>query len=169
MPMRPRFTRTTLLALMAAAAWAGAPVADANATTGGVESAPSPAGAALPRTSHKGSLATWFGPGFYGQRTACGQVLTPAVVGVANRTLRCGTLVKMSYHGRRVIVPVIDRGPYAHNGAAWDLTTGAAQALGIEDTVRIGTRVVGTAPNTPSLGLPPGSTPVAIAGGAAAL
>ena len=49
--------------------------------------------------------------------------------------------------------PVVDRGPYA-NGADWDLTAGAAQALGIEETVRIATRVVGAVPNTPTLGLP---------------
>src|SRR5437588_2379378 len=164
--MRPTSTRTSLLAVMAAALTL-APAAGALAATGGVESAP-PVTAA-PRISHRASLATWFGPGFYGQRTACGQVLTPAVVGVAHRSLPCGTLVKMSYHGRGLIVPVIDRGPYAHNGAAWDLTSGAAQALGILDTVRIATRVIGIVPNTPSLGLPPGSPPVAIAGGAAAL
>ena len=164
--MRSTSTRTSLLAVIAAA-WAVVPAAGALAATGGVESAPRQA--AAPRTSHKASLATWFGPGFYGQRTACGQVLTPAVVGVAHRTLPCGTLVKMSYRGHRLIVPVIDRGPYARNGAAWDLTSGAAQALGIVDTVRVATRVVGIAPNTPSLGLPPGSPPVAIAGGAVAL
>ena len=48
---------------------------------------------------HKTAIATWFGPGFYGQTTACGQILTPEIVGVANRTLPCGTLVKVSYRG----------------------------------------------------------------------
>ena len=162
--MRSTSTRTSLLAVMAAALTL-APAAGALAATGGVESGLVTVG---PRISHRASLATWFGPGFYGRRTACGQVLTPAVVGVAHRSLPCGTLVKMSYRGRQLIVPVIDRGPYAHNGAAWDLTSGAAQALGILDTVRVATRVVGIAPNTPSLGLPPGSPPVAIAGGAVA-
>ena len=103
------------------------------------------------------ALATWFGPGFYGQTTACGQTLTPAVVGVANRTLPCGTLVKFGYKGHTATVPVIDRGPYAHNGAQWDLTTGAAAALGMADTARLHTRVVGSVPNTPTLGLPPGA------------
>ncbi len=84
-------------------------------------------------------IATWFGPGFYGQKTACGQTLTPATVGVANRKLPCGTLVKVTYHGQRLTLPVVDRGPYA-NDADWDLTAAAAQALGIEETVRIGTR-----------------------------
>src|SRR2546421_416358 len=115
--MRSTSTRTSLLAVMAAALTL-APAAGALAATGGVQSAPAVTSA--PRISHRASLATWFGPGFYGQRTACGQVLTPAVVGVAHRSLPCGTLVKMSYHGRGLIVPVIDRGPYAHNGAAWE-------------------------------------------------
>jgi rare lipoprotein A (peptidoglycan hydrolase) len=55
---------------------------------------------------------------------------------------------------------VIDRGPYA-NHAAWDLTTGAARALGLLDTARIATRVVGSARNTPALGLPPAPPPLA--------
>jgi hypothetical protein len=62
---------------------------------------------------------------------------------------------------------VIDRGPYA-NGADWDLTAEAARALGIEDTVRIGARVVGSVPNSPTLGLPPGAPAAALAGGASA-
>jgi rare lipoprotein A (peptidoglycan hydrolase) len=90
-------------------------------------------------------------------------------VGVANRTLPCGTLINVSYSGRALIVPVLDRGPYSHIGADWDLTAGAASALGITETVRIHTRVVGSAPNTPTLGLPtgvPSSSP--LAGGAVA-
>jgi rare lipoprotein A (peptidoglycan hydrolase) len=51
-------------------------------------------------------------------------------------------------------VPVIDRGPYAKNGAIWDLTAGAAYALTINDTVRIKTKIVGRAANTPDLGAP---------------
>jgi rare lipoprotein A (peptidoglycan hydrolase) len=87
---------------------------------------------------------------------------------VANRKLPCGTLVKVSYRGHLLVVPVIDRGPYSHIGADWDLTAEAARTLGVEDTVRIGTRIVGSAPNAPTLGLPPGSATVAVAGGAAA-
>jgi rare lipoprotein A (peptidoglycan hydrolase) len=92
------------------------------------------------------------------------------VIGVANRTLPCGTLVKVSYAGHALTVPVLDRGPYSHIGADWDLTAGAASALGISETVRIGTRVVGSAPNTPTLGLSPGSEipAPAVAGGAVA-
>jgi rare lipoprotein A (peptidoglycan hydrolase) len=110
--------------------------------------------AARSATVHS-AIATWYGPGFFGHETACGQTLTPAVVGVANRTLPCGTLVKFSYDGHSKIVPVLDRGPYAHNGASWDLTAGAAAALDITETVRISALVVGSVPNSPTLGSPP--------------
>jgi rare lipoprotein A (peptidoglycan hydrolase) len=90
------------------------------------------------------------------------------VVGVANRTLPCGTLVKISYAGHVLTVPVLDRGPYSHIGADWDLTAGAAEALGVTETVRIGTRVVGNEPNTPTLGLPPASASSVLAGGSIA-
>lgn len=100
------------------------------------------------------TLATWFGPGFYGNKTACGQTLTPALVGVASRTLACGTLVRIGYRGHSLTVPVLDRGPYGHNGASWDLTAGAARALGILETVRITTAIVGSVPNGPLLGVP---------------
>jgi rare lipoprotein A len=148
--MRNPFSKTYLLALLAFTACVVGPTAEAFAETGGVSSAPVTA-------TNKVALATWFGPGFYGQRTACGQTLTPAVVGVANRTLPCGTLVKFGYKGRAATVPVIDRGPYAHNGAQWDLTTEAARVLGMSDTARLHTKIVGSVPNTPTLGLPPAS------------
>ncbi len=101
------------------------------------------------RAVARSGIATWYGPGLYGHKTACGQTLTPALVGVANRTLPCGTLVKVSYGGHSKIVPVLDRGPYAGNGASWDLTAGAADALDITETVRVGTLVVGADPRTP--------------------
>jgi rare lipoprotein A (peptidoglycan hydrolase) len=165
--MRKPFLKILMLAVLVAGACAVC-ATGAAATTGGSSA---PATTPAP-TVHKAALATWFGPGFYGQKTACGQTLTPAVVGVANRTLPCGTLVKFSYKGHTATVPVIDRGPYAHNGAQWDLTSGAASALGMSDTARLSTRVVGSVPNTPTLGLPPGAAEEAASlagtGGAAA-
>jgi hypothetical protein len=82
-------------------------------------------------------IATWYGPGFYGHRTACGQTLTRHILGVAHRTLPCGTPVTLYYDGESITVPVIDRGPYA-NGATFDLTSATAQALGITETVNLG-------------------------------
>jgi rare lipoprotein A len=161
----PFFLKIWMIAALAASACAGPWAAAALASTGGAPSAPASA-------LHKAALATWFGPGFYGQTTACGQTLTPAVVGVASRTLPCGTLVRFRYKGHVATVPVIDRGPYAHNGALWDLTSGAALALGMSDTARLSSRVVGSVPNTATLGLPPGAASEAASlagtGGAAA-
>jgi rare lipoprotein A (peptidoglycan hydrolase) len=159
---------TILLALLAALFCAGVLAVGASASTGGA-AGPAPGTTSTPSTPKipKTAIATWFGPGFYGQQTACGQTLTPAVVGVANRKLPCGTLVKVTFHGQRLTVPVVDRGPYA-NGADWDLTAAAAQALGIEETVHISTAVVGAVPNTPTLGLPPVSPAAALTGGAVA-
>lgn len=64
----------------------------------------------------------------YGLPLACGGVLTPQMQGVASRTLPCGTAVTIAYRGRRVTVPVIDRGPYV-DGRTWDLTGATAEAL----------------------------------------
>jgi rare lipoprotein A len=76
--------------------------------------------------------ASWYGPGFYGNQTACGQVLTPGMLGVANNSLPCGTKVTLRYHGRSVTVPVIDRGPFA-GGREYDLTEATKQRLGFGD------------------------------------
>jgi rare lipoprotein A len=85
-------------------------------------------------------MATWYGPGLYGNTTACGQELTPDLVGVAHRTLPCGTMVEVSYGGTSVIVPVVDRGPYA-DGMTWDLTEATAKLLGFTSTARVGALV----------------------------
>jgi hypothetical protein len=86
---------------------------------------------------YKPSIATLYGPGFWGNHTACGGLLTKATLGVANRTLPCGTQVAIYYRGRTVVVPVIDRGPYA-NHANWDLTMATARALGMNSTDTVG-------------------------------
>jgi hypothetical protein len=88
-------------------------------------------------TVYKPAKATWYGPGFYGRTTACGQTMTRYLVGVAHRTLPCGTNVAVMYKGRVMTVPVVDRGPF-RNGAHWDLTFAAAQALGFRFTDVIG-------------------------------
>ena len=62
----------------------------------------------------------------------------PADLGVAHRTLPCGSKVVLRYRGGYVRTTVIDRGPFA-NGAKWDLTQATAGALGFEytDEVRV--------------------------------
>ena len=92
-------------------------------------------------TVYTNAVATIYGPGFYGHRTACGTILTPNTLGVASRTLKCGTEVAVEYHGESIKVPVIDRGPYAQ-GVRWDLTEATAQALGDPETETVGAAVL---------------------------
>ena len=74
--------------------------------------------------------ASWYGGG---GGLACGGSLTSATLGVANKTLPCGTLVTLRYGGHSVRVPVVDRGPYVA-GREFDLTEATKQALGFGDT-----------------------------------
>lgn len=98
-------------------------------------------------TVYRVATATQYGPGFYGNRTACGVKLTRSTIGLANRTLRCGERVSVYYQGHTLSVPVIDRGPYA-NGADFDLTMATGRALGIGGTARIGAVSVPHQPST---------------------
>jgi rare lipoprotein A len=158
--------KTPMVVLALSAAVYVLPASGALASAGG---ASAPTGeTTTTHTVRPTGIATWFGPGFFGKKTACGQTLTPGVVGVANRTLPCGTLIKVGYHGHTLTIPVLDRGPYSHIGADWDLTAGAAQALGITETVRIETHVIGRTANSPQLGLPATQPAAAMAGGAVA-
>jgi len=148
------------------------PVADAGAQSGGSFAAswhPSRAGqltiravikgtqassaAAAPTLSltvYRRSVATLYGPGFWGHRTACGEILRRGTIGVASRTLPCGTPIQIYYQGRVITAPVIDRGPYAH-GANWDLTMATGRAIGALTTVVIGAAAVpSTTANTAS-------------------
>jgi hypothetical protein len=123
-----RAGRLTLRAVPVAAGTASARVAGAVPTA--------------PLTVYGVQIATEFGPGSFGQRTACGVVLTAQTVGVAHTSLPCGTLVEFYYRGRTVRAPVIDRGPYA-NSASWDLTTAAARAVGFNGLDYVGSLRVG--------------------------
>jgi rare lipoprotein A (peptidoglycan hydrolase) len=71
--------------------------------------------------------ATWYGPGLYGNTTACGQTYTQRIRGVAHRTLPCGTRLTLTRRGRVVRVRVIDRGPFSH--ATFDLSARTAMDL----------------------------------------
>ncbi|HEX3905780.1 MAG TPA: septal ring lytic transglycosylase RlpA family protein [Polyangia bacterium] len=125
----------------------------AQATTGGAAPAPVEAEetatteevgttiafneAELSFTPFRYAGASWYGgTTMWGRSTACGQVLRPSTIGVANKTLPCGTPVKFVWHGHSVVAPVIDRGPYI-KGRAWDLTSAAAEALEFEGVGRI--------------------------------
>ncbi len=72
--------------------------------------------------------ASWYGGG---GGLACGGELTSSTMGVANRTLPCGTLVDIRYGDRSVTVPVVDRGPFVA-GREFDLTEATKRALGFD-------------------------------------
>lgn len=81
--------------------------------------------------------ASWYGGG---GSLACGGTLTSSTPGVANKTLPCGTIVFLRYRGRKVEVPVIDRGPFVA-GREFDLTEATKRALGFGDTGEVWWRV----------------------------
>ena len=80
---------------------------------------------------YRRAVASWYGPGFYGDRTACGQTFTSRLLGVAHRSLPCGYRVTVRYRGRSITVPVVDRGPYVH-GRDYDLTNATKEYLDFE-------------------------------------
>jgi hypothetical protein len=124
-----RLGRAFLLAALVSLALGAVP---ALAGTGGAGVASSdgtvPGGQEVVFSPMRVAGATWYGPGLYGSKTACGQTLSPGTVGVAHRTLPCGTTVKLAYHGHYLVTQVIDRGPYTR-GNDFDLTNGARHAL----------------------------------------
>jgi rare lipoprotein A (peptidoglycan hydrolase) len=109
----------------------------AQASTGGASGyeAPAPAAPEAEQIAFSTPMryggASWYGPGLYGRSTACGQTLRASTIGVAHKSLPCGTAVKVLFHGHVLVTEVIDRGPYV-NGRAWDLTAAASRALGFE-------------------------------------
>ena len=72
--------------------------------------------------------ASYYGPGLYGNRLACGGTLTPSTIGVAHKSLPCGTRVVFRHRGRTVQARVIDRGPYIA-GRVYDLTEATKRKL----------------------------------------
>jgi rare lipoprotein A (peptidoglycan hydrolase) len=96
--------------------------------------APTPRPTATPVVTSGGTWnkagASWYGPGFYGNRTACGQTYSETIQGTAHKTLPCGTKVtfRNPKNGRTITVPVIDRGPYV-DGRMWDLSRATCLAL----------------------------------------
>ena len=133
----------TLLASLLAGSALMIGATPAQAMTGGMSPTPSSAASesalveeAFVFSAMRSAGATWYGPGLYGRHTACGQTLRPTTIGVAHKTLPCGTAVKFLYRGHSIVARVIDRGPYSA-GNSWDLTNGARLALGFEGANRV--------------------------------
>ncbi len=97
-----------------------------------------PSAPRLDVTVYRPGIASWYGPLATDATTACGVPLEDWTLGVAHRTLACGTPVALYYQGRTIVVPVIDRGPFV-KGRTWDLTEAAHTALGGDDgLIRVG-------------------------------
>ncbi len=77
---------------------------------------------------YRSASASWYGPGLYGNRTGCGGRLAPGRLGVAHKSLPCGSTVTLRHRGRTLSVRVIDRGPYV-GGREYDLTEATARKL----------------------------------------
>ncbi len=88
-----------------------------------------------PRRSVQVGLASFYGPGFHGDRTASGEVFDQRELVAAHRTLPLGSLVRVTNleNGRNVVLRIIDRGPYGRNhrkGCIIDVSRAAARRLG---------------------------------------
>ena len=84
----------------------------------------------------RSALASWYGPGLYGNTTANGTVLTRGTHGVAHKTLPLGTQCVLRKGNRIIRVRVIDRGPY-EGVREFDLTGATASYLRFSGVGRI--------------------------------
>lgn len=80
-------------------------------------------------------VASWYGPGFHGNRSANGEIFNQNAFTAAHRNLPFGTQVKVTNlnNGLSVMVRINDRGPYAR-GRIIDLSAAAARSIGIIHT-----------------------------------
>ena len=87
---------------------------------------------AQPKNNRKQGMASWYGNGFSGRRTANGETFNPGQLTAAHRTLPFGTKVRVTNlrNGRSVVVRINDRGPHTR-GRVIDLSTGAARLIGV--------------------------------------
>ena len=101
-----------------------------------------PAQTAAAAGGWKSARASWYGPGFYGRRTASGAVYTQTMLNVAHKSLPFGTRIEFEYNGRRVVAVVNDRGPFVA-GRTFDLGAGTAKALGFGGVHTVRYRILG--------------------------
>lgn len=76
------------------------------------------------------AVASWYGPGFHGRRTASGERFNQNALTCAHRTARFGTRFRVTHRGRSVVCRVNDRGPYAR-WRSLDLSAASARAIGM--------------------------------------
>jgi rare lipoprotein A len=98
-------------------------------------------------------MASWYGPGFQGRRTANGESFDQYAMSAAHRTWPMGSLVRVTNleNGSQVTVRLNDRGPFAR-GRIIDVSRAAARELGFEQDghVRVSLENLGPAPTVES-------------------
>lgn len=79
-------------------------------------------------------IASWYGPGFHGKKTANGELFDSSELTAAHRTLQMPSLVRVTNldNGRAVVVRVNDRGPYS-KGRIIDVSKKASELLGFKN------------------------------------
>jgi rare lipoprotein A len=83
-------------------------------------------------------MASWYGPGFHGRKTASGERFNTGALTAAHKTLPFGTRVRVVnvHTGRSVVVRINDRGPFIR-GRVIDLSKAAARAIGMDGLARV--------------------------------
>lgn len=84
-----------------------------------------------PREIERG-IASWYGEGFQGRKTASGEIFDANALSAAHRTLPFGTLVRVRNpaNGQEVVVRINDRGPHI-GGRVIDMSRAAAARIGL--------------------------------------
>lgn len=97
------------------------------------EPSPAPAAQTVVVLSTLTGMASWYGPGFHGRRSASGEVFNQNALTAAHRTLPFGTRVRVTNRntGQQVVVRINDRGPFSR-GRVIDLSAAAAHQIGLK-------------------------------------
>lgn len=79
-------------------------------------------------------IASWYGPGFHGRKTASGERFNQNELTAAHKKLPLGTKATVTNlkNGKTIVVEINDRGPYAR-GRILDLSKAAADQLGMKN------------------------------------
>lgn len=86
-------------------------------------------------------VASWYGPGFHGKRTASGERFNQNALTAAHKSLPFGTKLRVTYKGRSIIVRVNDRGPFT-KGRHLDLSKEAARKIGCKGVCTVKVSVI---------------------------
>ena len=83
-------------------------------------------------------IASWYGPGFHGRKTASGERFNMYALTAAHKTLPLHSMVKVTNtkNHKSIVVKINDRGPYAR-GRSLDLSLASARALGVRGTAKV--------------------------------